>query len=450
MKQNLLNQWYPAIPYPTDDFPERMGSFIRAVAASAQASEALVGPVVLAAAAAAVQGVADIQTPYGTTMPTSIFVVVTARSGDGKSTVLKHVCKKFEEFERLASSSLIADGNFSEGEAHPFMLEEATENGVVDLYRQGARSLFYALDEGALLLRGRFDVPALCKRFDGGVIRHVSRKEGSIALADKRASLCLLTQDVTLQRYMDKHGPYLIESGFLPRVLMSAASTQPMNPRAYGKNSMKEDPSNHWFHQRVEELMSDYKNHLTGKKAQRELMTLSCDAEHAWNRFGQDIEYLLLGDSDWSDTRAFLRRAGEHVLRVAAVLQWFAAQRNVVEVWAMNAAINIVRWHLGEAKVSFGQPSEQLKNLELSELLLDYLQRKSLQNGGSYFARSDLLRCAPKLLRSADHLDIAISQLQQRCDIYIVIFKKKELVCLRSNFSIGNDLKLNLSFGLVG
>lgn len=43
----------------------------------------------------------------------------------------------------------------------PFLLEEATEQGVVDLFRSGAKSLFYALDEGALLFDKRLDVAAL-------------------------------------------------------------------------------------------------------------------------------------------------------------------------------------------------------------------------------------------------------------------------------------------------
>lgn len=446
----MLTQWYPAVPYPTDALPERIGSFVRAVAVAAQASEALVGPVVLAAAAAAVQGVADVQTPFGTIMPTSIFVLVIARSGDGKSTVLRHVCKKFEAFEMQAPSHLNFEDNYCEHGAHPFILEEATEAGVIDLYRQGAQSLFYALDEGALLLRGRFDVPALCKRFDGTAIRRTSRKDGSIMLMDKRASLCLLTQDVTLRRYMNKNGPYLIESGFLPRVLVSAASTQPENFRAYGDGLVRTDTSNHEFHQRVKVLMEDYKKHLQGKFMQREKMILGRDAENLWNRFGQEIKNLLLSNSELDDIRAFLSRSTEHVLRVAAVMQWFVAPQPVIEAWALDGAVKIVKWHLGEAIVSFGQSSEEMESSQFSVLLLDYMRRKSVQTGKSSFARSEILRCAPKALRKADQLDIAIQQLLQQGEIGIFIFKNKEYIAINTNFPDINNFHLRSGCAPLG
>jgi ABC-type uncharacterized transport system permease subunit len=61
---------------------------------------------------------------------------------------------------------------------HQFLLEEATEKGVIDIFKEGAKSVFYSLDEGALLFKN-LDIPNLCKRFNGDTIRNVKSNEWS-------------------------------------------------------------------------------------------------------------------------------------------------------------------------------------------------------------------------------------------------------------------------------
>ena len=412
----MISQYFSTYDYPLQFLPIGIQGFVRSVAASTQASEALVAPVVLAAVAAAVQGVVDVKTPYGATMPTSLFFGVIARSGDRKSSVLKQVSTAFDEFEQgllRESEHKTNDINSTQLQSHPFLLEEASESGVVDLFRQGAKSVFYALDEGALLLR-RLDIPALCKRFDGATIRHISRKEGSIVLADRRASVCMLIQDVTFNRFMKKKGELLIESGLLPRMLMSFATKRSSIDAQYlPSREQLVNPQNHFFHDRVRSLLKEYINLLRDPRLKRMHLILSPSAENSWKCFVQAMEMMLLQTETWEDVRAFVRRAGEHVLRLAAVLQWFTSPQLYVDKWAVDAAISIVKWHLNEAKMAFGAPPLEVQAQQLSQKLYGYMLRKAQRTGQICISRNDLIRNAPTDLRNSDRLDIAIQQLSQ-------------------------------------
>ena len=424
----ISDKWFLNSDYPVHVLPMGIQDFIRCVVASTQASEALVAPVVLAAAAAAVQGVVDVITPYGSQMPTSLFIGVIAKSGDRKSSVLKQVSVAFEEFEQQGLELVEYKQSFTQTGSHPFLLEETTEKGVVNIFRQGAKSLFYALDEGALLMKN-LDIPSLCKRFDGSTIRINTLKDGSIVLADKRASLCMLTQDVTFDRIMSKKGHLLIESGLLPRMLISFASERKTLSNQFIPLRPCENTPRHFFHERIRELMAEYSRILKGDVKNRSVIILSPEAKQAWHDFSQYMDFLLSPNNCWNDIRAFMKRAGEHVLRLAAVLQWFTSPQPQVEKWAIDAAAMVVSWHLMEAKAAFGELPEEVKAQRLSEKLYSYLLRMA-QTGQTCVSRTDLIRCGPSDLRNADRLNMALQCLLQENKIYLFSQKNKGYINL--------------------
>lgn len=413
--------------YPTESLPEMMRDFAYCVMHATQASDALVGPVVVSVASAAVQGVADVLTPFGTEMPTSLFTGVVALSGDRKSTVLKLACRGFEEFEKGMEGYSDPDINFRDWGAHPFLLEEATEKGVVDVYAKGAKSLFYALDEGSVLARN-LDVPALCKRYDAAPIRHLNRTRGLIYVPDTRGALCMLVQDLTFSRMMKgEKGDYWTESGFLPRMLMSFASTTlALSPERCSMNI-----HDHEFHDRIRTLMRDYKGIFTHAKS-RSKMQIAPDAEQLWKLALEEWEGLL-HDSMWNSIRPFVRRAGEQALRLAAVLQWFTTPQEMIERNSVEAAINIVSWHLEQAKTAFGKLPQEALQQELAQVLYDYLMRRSVKYNINSIPRATLMRSAPISLRKVHNLDSALDQLELEGKVGFYPANTRKNIVLTSN-----------------
>ncbi|WP_120970410.1 DUF3987 domain-containing protein [Comamonas sp. lk] len=431
--------------YPTESLPPMMRDFVYCVMHATQANDALVGPVAVSVASAAVQGVADVLTPFGTDMPTSLFTGVVALSGDRKSTVLKLACRGMEEFERGMEGYPDPEMSFRDWGAHPFLLEEATEKGVVDVYAKGAKSLFYALDEGSILTRNLV-VPSLCKRYDGADIRDLNRTRGFTYVADTRGALCMLVQDLTFSRMMkgDK-GAYLIESGLLPRMLMSFASmplSVPPPPCSMNLHS-------HEFHERTKALMQDYKVIFMHGKP-RSKMRLVADAEQLWKQALEEWE-MLLQDGVWNSIRPFVRRAGEQALRLAGVLQWFTAPQEMIERTSMEAAIDIVQWHLVQARAGFGKLPQEALQQELARTLYDYLMRRAVKYNATATPRNTLIRSAPLSLRKADQLDMALDQLELEGKVgFYPMNTRKNVVLTAASIAAMNPKNTTIANNLSG
>lgn len=403
-----MNELIQRAPYPVHVLPPMLQDFAHQVVASTQSTYEMVVPVMLAGMSAALQGVAHVRTPYDEVKPVSLFTSVIAKSGDRKSSVLKKVMKEFDDFERRRSS-VAKDAGGNELRSHQFIIEDATNKGVTDIFKNGAYSLFYALDEGAILFKN-LDLASFIHRFDGKAINEVSRSHGATILHDRHVALCMLTQDITFERWVSKKTDLLIESGFMPRMLISqsvsgATSTRWLEPLS------AEELDKHAFHQRVRALMMEYANSIGMPEIDRQTIGFSPVAKAVWTQYQHETEQLLRVTSDWQGVDAFVRRSGEIVCRVAAVLQYFVDPSQDVQEWSIRAAIDIVCWHLYEAKRIFGNDRTQIDFQKEVNALHCFILRRAQQTGSALISRSEILRCGPLTTRKADALDAAIDNL---------------------------------------
>ena len=431
-------------PYPVYSLPPILRDFADRVVAATQSSYEMVVPVMLAGMSAAVQGVADVKTPYGEIMPTSLFSFVIAKSGDRKSSILKKVMKGFEDFERGRINGPAFPGR-DEQEIlmhHQFLIEDATSKGVIDIFKEGATSLFYALDEAALIFN-KLDMPYFCKRFDGSAINEVSRTQGAIRLLDRRVALCLLTQDVTFERLFSKKGDLLVESGLMPRMLISQASAQTGINRWNPMPVNEEHLEGHAFHQRVRDLMRKYERELENTEISREIVCFDQGSYEFWEQYVQNVDFVLSHHGEWEEIRAFMRRSGELVIRVAAVLQYFTDPVNKIQPWAVQSSIEMVRWHLHEAKKIFGEESLEVKIKKDVDLLFKYILGRYQRTGDKYIAKGELLRYGPKSLRKSDVLDVAINNLFSMGKLQILKYGRKEMIYINENYHGGVENYLN-------
>ncbi|WP_080750551.1 DUF3987 domain-containing protein [Comamonas testosteroni] len=441
-----MNYFIQRALYPKDVLPPMLRDFADRVVATTQSSHEMVVPVMLAGMSAAVQGVVDVKTPYGEIMPTSLFTFVIAKSGDRKSSVLKKVMAGFEEFEqgRLTADVVPGRGDHEILTHHPFLIEDATSKGVIDIYKDGASSIFYSLDEAALIFN-KLDMPYFCKRFDGSAINEVSRTQGATRLLNRRVALCLLTQDVTFERFFSKKGDLLVESGLMPRMLVSQAGVQSDTNRWNSMPVRDESLGAHTFHQIVKDLMRIYAKNLENSEITREVIEFDENSYGFWEKYIQNVDFTLENFGEWEEIRAFMRRSGELVIRIAAVLQYFTDPINKIQPWAVQSSIEIVRWHLHEAKRIFGEGSLEIRLQKDVDLLFKYIVDRYKRTGERFFPKSELLRYGPKPLRKADILDISVRHLFSLGKLQIFKDGKKEFICLNENYYgfIGNNFQAN-------
>ena len=423
---NYLHQNYQTrSEYPFFSLPKELKEFILSVSKATDSTVEVVTPVVLSAIGAATQGVVDVKGPSGTPMPTSLYFFVAVPSGGRKSSIMRLVTTEFEAFEQ---------NHLGTEQSHPFVFEETTPQGLIDVLKNGARSVYFAFDEGHQLFN-RLDAASFCKLFDGSTIRHTTRKQKVINIAGVRTSMCVMIQNQIFAKHLQKKQDHLISSGFMPRMLFSVPDHQAsVQGRTYTPRFPIKEPFNDPFHDRVRALLKDYFALLIDPSAQRQLLTLDDEAQAAWNNYYEHSKWITsqhYPGEPWTDVEPFIKRAPEHALRLAAALQWFVAPQAHIEQWAMLTAIDFVSWHMEQIKRTFGQLSPEEETAHNAAKLYEYLLNKLRANGViTWHSRSELLSCAPVEVRKADKLQSALLQL---CRQQLICFWKKgrkEFICL--------------------
>lgn len=393
--------------YPINCLGELGSDFAQCIAQNAQAKDALVGPVVLAAMSAAVHGSVDIFTPMHSIMPTSLYVCVVAASGMRKSTVVDRAFHGFREFEDDYVTNTLKDLSYRDLGSHPYLLEDASESGIVDHCENGAKASVLVMDEGGML-KGHLDSQRMCKRFDGGDLR-VTRHRRMVLVRDTRTGFCMTVQDAVFDDLRkSKEGKMFVSSGLMPRFLISYATKS--SQYGFTPCGVDENPNNHPFHERVRSLMNDYKAVLQETKSRKQI-TLSLQAQECLNEARAQWNSWRIFNPSWKGLESFIDRAAEQAMRISAVLQCFNEPYDAVEYSFMKSAVELVDWHLNEARIEFREPSEEELQVEYGKELYSYILKKFSQDRQGAFLRIDLLRKGPVNLRKAYKLDLAIDQI---------------------------------------
>lgn len=392
--------------YPLHCLHELGSDFADCVAHTLETKDALVGPVVLSAMSAAVHGVLDIYTPTHRVMPTSLYVSVIAGSGLGKTASVNCAYQGFRDFESGCEGRFASKEGFDPSQGHPYRLDDASESGVISLFGSGAKAMAMVLDEGGMLTK-HMDLHGMCKRYDGDDLRFL-RKHEMIQIRDTRTTFCMTVQDAVFDALLKgKQGALMVPSGLMPRMLLAYA-TDSVQHISFGK--APHNPNLHRFHDRVRELMNDYRAILQ-TSVQRAQVRLSSEAEQLWRQADKHWKALPGADDAWVGMEPFVQRAGEHAMRIAAVLQWFTDPQPEVALPYMQSALTLMDWHLEQALMGFGVAPEAVEQARLGDELYAYMLGKWKKLGQSTFTRIQLQRNGPEDSRKLPYLDWAIDQL---------------------------------------
>lgn len=406
--------YFSAAPYPTQALPPILESYVRHLCMFVQVSPELAGPLVVAAASAGVQGLVDVQSPFGSVIPTSLFFLITPRSGDRVTHVMRKINAPFLAFEEgdLGPEAAIkAEGGFVPNQ---MLVGQATEQGVIDLQVAGANSIYAALDEGDTFFKS-LNISAWCKRWDGDVVRHNTRTAGAILLRGKRAAMCVSVQEQVFKKIMQRHGDQLLSSGFLPRTLFAVPPSLQGQRNSYAISSGLPAQEQE-FSRRLRALLRQYAAMQGAGDRERSVMQWAPDALHHFWRFERDVEQQLAPHGEVCDIPAFAAKAIENVVRLAAVFEYFESGNLQVTFKSVDAAIAVVLWHLQEAKRAFGVVPPEVVVDHHAKVLYDWLR----QTAPFEIRQSEVLTSGPEVVRKKCHLEPALRLLQNRGWISVV------------------------------
>jgi hypothetical protein len=382
-----------------------------------QAPDAICGQSVLAAAALAVQGHADVVND-GRVHPLTLFLIAIAESGERK-TATDHAAlwphatrqkelhtayqldvsayanqldaykksrdealrrEKTQTNRRLALDML---GPAPEPPLEPLLLvREPTYEGMVRMLAHGQPSIGLFNDEGGRFLGGyamsrehqQKTIAGLNDLWDGKPIDRVRSGDGTSVLYGRRMSLHLMLQPIVAKPVLSD--PLLLGQGLMARCLMCWPDST-AGRRDYKPVDLTQDAEVRRYNARLLEILradmpvrTSTRNELDPRP-----LPLHPSAKQLWVKFHDHVERQLGDAQPLAPVRGLGSKAPEHALRIAGVLTMaddLAASAITAE--HLKAGIALVQFYLSEA-LRLVEAGTTNPDLLLAEKLLAWAQQ---------------------------------------------------------------------------
>lgn len=413
--------------YPVDALSPKLQDAARAIIDKVQLPAAIAGQSVLAAAALGVQPYIDVILPTGEQIPTSLFLVTVAASGERKSSADKLALFAVREREaelQHAHTQLKSDydadaaayqsarkkaltGNKTRAQMRdaladcgdeppapptPLLLsDEGTLQGLQKLFAEAMPSLGLFSDEGGQWLGGyamqednRIATgAALSKLWDGAPIKRVRGTDGYTILRGRRLSLHLMIQERIAKTLLGDAD--LASQGLLSRMLVCHPTSRKgermwRDPLDDSRLALEKYGSRLFNLLRSPMPMDPISRELNPKK-----LHLSADARAMFIGFHDAVEVDLRRGGKFEKISGFAAKLPEHSVRLAAVMAYFE-DRNVEELSgkALAAGIRLAQFYAAEALRLFGIGSIDA-DTEAADKILIWIRDQGLGIVGSRF-----------------------------------------------------------------
>lgn len=443
----------PPEPYPTEELGPILAPACASLRRVIQASDAVCGASLLAAASLAAQGLVDVHHD-GRVHPLSLWCLTVAESGERKSAVDSEAMRPARDYERVLAADYIAacdahaieleawnaQRDIAKGEARkhkgaglsdalrahgpeplpplrPVVIAaDFTAEGLAKLLAAGRPSIGAFTDEAALVFGGHGmtkesvarTAGTLCKLWDNGTLDRIRAGDGPVKLWGRRLSLHLMAQPVIAERALSDD--VLAGQGFLARCLLawphSTAGTRP-----YRSENLRDDASLNRYAARMAELLAlalplagDSRNELAPRA-----LPLSPDAFTAWRGLHDAVETGMAIGGRFANVKPWASKTPEQCLRIAGVLTVLEnPNAQSIDAATLERAADLALWHLHEA-VRLAGTAELSPEVRDAEALLTWChstERRLLHSG-------DALRLGPARIRESATFRHAMSELER-------------------------------------
>ena len=261
--------------------------------------------------------------------------------------------------------------------------EDATQEALASDLSTGWPSASLWSDEAGIVLGShsmqgnplRF-VALLNRLWDGKAFSAHRKTTDNYTLEDRRLTLNLMMQPILLQKLAHEVSGIGRQSGFLARCLLAHPES------AMGTRFYQEPPTSR-------EFMTDFEARITACLQQTQDLTrqgchnlptlsLSHDAKQKWILFFNSLETGLKSQGQWVDVKDFASKTAENAARLSALFHLFDGAEGDINVAHTEQAIEIVNWHLQEARRLLAPSPENIIHQD-AQKLMRWILSKGLQ-----------------------------------------------------------------------
>jgi hypothetical protein len=304
--------------------------------------------------------------------------------------------------------------------------EDATQEALALHLANGWPSAALWSDEAGIVLGShsmqsnptRF-VALLNKLWDGKDLTAHRKTTQSFIIRNRRLTLNLMIQPALMDGIHANPGNFIRQSGFLARCLIAKPKT------AMGTRFYQEPPAEMNFLADYEKRLQDCLNQTRHLKQEGciKLPTLcmSTAAKQKWIQFFNLIESGLSLHGDWLEIKDVASKSSENVARLAALFHLFEGNNGDITSEHVEQAIEIITWHLYEAKGLFTTGALTKTMLDAKKLLTWLIEKDYMQ-----ISLRDIQRLSP--LRDKETRDSALEILIEHHWVRIIKNEGKSIL----------------------
>lgn len=407
--------------YPSADQPRLIREAVECASVRHQLSPALYACVAQAAASLAVQGLAVLKLPDGSTIPLSMYFLVLAMSGMGKTRAFYTFFPPFVASDKGAEAAYVkakkeypdklsdykkqrADLNKLIGkmraEGKPcghlqveldklekpdeprlqkWLMSDTTGAAFLQRMQGFFQSVGLATDEGAKLLKHLYQYLAdLCQAWSHGLIDSHRVETGVTSVIEARIMTLILAQPKVFYDFCAKQGSTALDMGAWARFLVFAPSRP--NGTLVSKDNLgaTTEPLDA-FLARIIELNAECERRVKAGITEQDVVELDADANDYWIKFVQEMRDRTIERNadrkpgDLLDISEFAAKAPMHAVRLASVFAYFCGDTKVT-LDTMQRAISIIRYHIEAYRDQFSLSKVMPRVVEDSMRLETYFR----------------------------------------------------------------------------
>lgn len=405
--------------------------------------------------------------PVHTTTPEPAVLnfLVIARSGTGKSTVLRSVMQVFhdfssevnDEYKKLQNEYSVAIGvweetrkalarnlrqaisrNYGHEDANKEMKEHLRSKPQMPVQ---FKFLHQDFSNGELLKNltinpegGVFHEEAVTffksrSKNDPGIFNlgwdgspYLYQRDGVDCNINLRLMFCLMTQPDVFNDYITKYHSTGRGSGFLARFLITVLNYN----QEYSNGDFSDIPlATEAFDNRVKELLELTKKRFYYGISDKQKLTLSPQAIEFMGVRRAEMQRKIKEGGQWEHIDDFAMKSGANALRIATIFRYFSGEQGEqISYSDIEHAHEVVDWYMQQASMVFYQNS-RLFQFEKDVLeVYHWLHDRMMMEGRAIIAKSEIMRCGPKHkdnnLRLASKLEPILNQLAWQKRIQLI------------------------------
>lgn len=484
--------------YPVQAFPPLLRDAITAFHEDTLIPVEMIGSTVLAAVALALQPLIDVASPFGNKKPEpcSLYFLILAKSGEGKSPARECIMEPFEnfaaqmhaEYEALfdvykkdhaiwSSKEKALNRNFQKAakqggdsdveelllrehqaaepakpRAFEMFYEDATPEGII----QGLKEYPYAgvfADEAITFFTGHLknNLGLLNKIWKNEPLSLSRKKEGSIRL-NAYLTFLLMVQPEIFEEYLEKNGKRAVSSGFLARFLFTnTAST--IGQRRINLNQERSKNALDALFEQFNHFLQKQKERFYDDSIQKQTLALSDNAKKLFEERINQYQLSIGENQPREHIAEFVSKTGNHAIRIAAL---FSDQsKELIPESTLKDAFTITEWHLNQADRYFYVLSEQYQLQQDVYELFDWIKTRfnnpkgtmkviANQFGGIQdvnlkewqpFLKNELETHGPARLRKVERLTPVLNQLIQLGLIVTICYPPQRALYIAARYT---------------